>query len=178
MGDWVILLRKNFFSKRCLLWSKLIAIFCILGVPHRRRKSGKLRTSDARTYTYTKTREARTASPSSGAIAHFVRDPLVSFHSGKQRQNHCSAPTPQCTRIWVRAMIGLLKKPLSICQSGCRLKGNSKRTVIRWVRWRPRTRISALPRRRYQPVVKLRLRRRLLACMTISFSRLTPGIWT
>ena len=25
--------------------------------------------------------------------------------------------------------------------------------------------------------VKLLLRRRLLACMTISFSRLTPGIW-
>ena len=58
----------------------MIVIFSILGVPDRRRKSGKLRTSDARTYTYTKTPEAQTASLSSGAIAHFVRDPLVSFH--------------------------------------------------------------------------------------------------
>ena len=80
MGDWVILLRKNLFSKLYLLCSKLIAVFCILDVPHRRRKSGKLRTSDAPTYTYTKTPEARTASLSSRAIAHFVRDPLFSFH--------------------------------------------------------------------------------------------------
>ena len=73
---------------------KVDCYFLYSGRSSSEEKSGKLRTSDARTYTYTKTREARTASPSSGAIAHFVRDPLVSFHSGKQRQNHCSAPHP------------------------------------------------------------------------------------
>ena len=178
MGDWVILLRKNFFSKRCLLWSKLIAIFCILGVPHRRRKAESWE-QVMRVHTRTRKRERHGQLPPRLAP---LRTLFVTHLSVFTLENSAKIivlpPTPQCTRIWVRAMIGLLKKPLSICQSGCRLKGNSKRTVIRWVRWRPRTRISALPRRRYQPVVKLRLRRRLLACMTISFSRLTPGIWT
>ena len=35
----------------------------------------------------------------------------------KQCQSSCSGSL-LCTRIWVHAMIGLLKKPLSICQSG------------------------------------------------------------
>ena len=34
--------------------------------------------------------------------------------SAKQCQNPCSEPY-LCARIWVRAMIGLLKKPLWIC---------------------------------------------------------------
>ena len=50
-----------------------------------------------------------------------------------------------CTRIWVRAMIGLLKKPLSICQSRWKEIWNPL-PVIRWVRWGAKTRISALLR--------------------------------
>ena len=48
----------------------------------------------------------------------------------------------------VHAMIGLLKKPLSICQSDWR-KTRSVFPVILRVRWGPRTRITALLRRRY-----------------------------
>ena len=55
-----------------------------------------------------------------------------------------------CTRIWLRAMIGLLKKPLSICKSR-RKEIQDAIPVIGWVRWGPRTRISALLRRRYWP---------------------------
>ena len=50
-----------------------------------------------------------------------------------------------CTRIWVRAMIGLLKKPLSICQSRRKEIWNPL-PVIRWVRWGAKRRISALLR--------------------------------
>ena len=39
-----------------------------------------------------------------------------------------------CTRIWVRFMIGLLKKPLSICQSR-RKEIWIPLPEIRWVRW-------------------------------------------
>ena len=53
-----------------------------------------------------------------------------------------------CTRIWVRAMTGLLKKPLSFCESGWKDFRNV-RPITRWVRWGPRTRISALLLRRY-----------------------------
>ena len=38
-----------------------------------------------------------------------------------------------CTRIWIGAMIGLLKMPLSICQSGWREIRNTL-PVNRWVR--------------------------------------------
>ena len=41
-----------------------------------------------------------------------------------------------CTRIWVRAMIGLLKKPLSICQSRRKEIWNAL-PVILWVLWGP-----------------------------------------
>ena len=47
-------------------------------------------------------------------------------------------------------MIGLILKPLSICQWGWREIRNAL-PVIRWVRWGPRIRISALFRRRYLP---------------------------
>jgi len=55
-----------------------------------------------------------------------------------------------CTRTWLRAMIGLLKKPLWICKSR-RKEIQNAIPVIGWVRWGPRTRISALLRRRYWP---------------------------
>ena len=47
-------------------------------------------------------------------------------------------------------MIGLLKNPLSICQSGWKEIRNAL-PVIHWVRWEPRTRISAIVRRRLKP---------------------------
>ena len=56
-------------------------------------------------------------------------------------------PSPLCTRIWVRAVIGLFKMPLSICQSRWRDIRNAL-PVIRSVRWGPRTTILALLRRR------------------------------
>ena len=65
-----------------------------------------------------------------------------------------------CTRIWVRAMIGLLKQPLSFCQSGWKDFRNVL-PITRWVRWGLRTRISALLRRRFLTEVKLRQQRRL-----------------
>ena len=46
------------------------------------------------------------------------------------------------------SMIGPLKKALSICQSGWKEIRNTF-PVIRWIRWGPRTRISALLSRRY-----------------------------
>ena len=55
-----------------------------------------------------------------------------------------------CTRIWLRAMIGLLKKPLWICKSRWKEIQNAI-PVIGWVCWGPRTRISALLCRRYWP---------------------------
>ena len=55
-----------------------------------------------------------------------------------------------CTRIWVCAIIGLLKKPWSICQSGWRGIWNVF-LVICWVHWGPRTRILVLLLRRYYP---------------------------
>ena len=59
-----------------------------------------------------------------------------------------------CTRIWLRAMIGLLKKPLSICKSR-RKEIQDAIPVIGWVRWGARTTQTLLTQ------VKLRLRRRL-----------------
>ena len=51
--------------------------------------------------------------------------------------------------IWVSTMMtGLLKQPLSICQSRWNEIGNAF-SVIHWVLWGPRTMISALLRRRY-----------------------------
>ena len=47
------------------------------------------------------------------------------------------------TGIWVREMIGILKMPLSINQSGWKEIRNAF-PVIRWVRWEARTRILAL----------------------------------
>ena len=47
-----------------------------------------------------------------------------------------------CTRIWVRAMIGLLKTSLPICQSRWKEIQNAL-LVIRWVHWESRTRISS-----------------------------------
>ena len=47
------------------------------------------------------------------------------------------------TRIWVCAMIGLFKKPVSICQTGWREIWNSF-PVMKLTPWGPRTRISAL----------------------------------
>ena len=47
-------------------------------------------------------------------------------------------------------MIGLLKKRLSICQSGWKEIRNTL-PAIRWIRWGPRTRILALVRRCYLP---------------------------
>ena len=67
--------------------------------------------------------------------------------STKKRRNPCSGPH-LCTRIWVRAMIGLLKVPLSICQSGWKETGNAL-LAKRLFRCGPRTRISALFRRHY-----------------------------
>ena len=64
------------------------------------------------------------------------------------------------TRIWVGAMIGLLKKTWSICQSGWKEIQNAL-PVIRWVRWGPRTVIWGLLRRYLPTKVKLRLWRRL-----------------
>ena len=50
-----------------------------------------------------------------------------------------------CTRIWLYAMIGLLKDLLSICQSGWKEIWNVFLVpVICWVCWGPRTRISVL----------------------------------
>ena len=65
----------------------------------------------------------------------------------KQRRNPCCG-SPVCIRIWVGFMIGLLKRPLSICQPGWKEIRNAL-LVIRWVRWEFRTRISSLLRRRY-----------------------------
>ena len=48
-----------------------------------------------------------------------------------------------CSRIWVCTMIGLLKKPLLICQSDWTEIWNAF-LVIHLVRWGPRTTISAL----------------------------------
>ena len=62
------------------------------------------------------------------------------------------------TRIWARAMIGLLKKPLSICQSGWKDFRNVL-PVIRWVHSGPRTRITAS--QTLLTETKLRQRRRL-----------------
>ena len=58
--------------------------------------------------------------------------------SAKQHRKSCSGPQLYI-RIWVRAMIGLLKKPLSICQSGWKEIRNAF-PVILWVRWEPRKR--------------------------------------
>ena len=59
-----------------------------------------------------------------------------------------------CTRIWVRAMIGLLKKNhcrfTIIYQSGWSEIRNVFPVICR-VRWWPGTRISVLLRKRYQP---------------------------
>ena len=70
--------------------------------------------------------------------------------SAKQCWNPCSGSPPVHLTIWVHTMIGLLKKPLSICQSGW--KGNwNTLLVICWVCRRPRTRILVLLSRHYQP---------------------------
>ena len=53
-----------------------------------------------------------------------------------------------------------VKKAMSICQSGWRKILNAF-PVIRWVRWGPRTRSSALFRRRSKTGLRLRLRHRL-----------------
>ena len=53
-----------------------------------------------------------------------------------------------CTRIRVRTTIGLSKRPLTICQSGWK-EIQDPLSVIRWVRWWPRTTISALLCRRH-----------------------------
>ena len=71
--------------------------------------------------------------------------------STKQHQHPCSGPPYHLrTRIWVRAVIGLLKKLWSICQSGWREIWNAF-LVIHWfiVHWEPRTRIWALLHRHY-----------------------------
>ena len=58
--------------------------------------------------------------------------------SAKHHRNPCFEPPPVYQDL-VRVMIGLLKRPLSICQSGWKEIRNAL-PVIRWVRWVPRTR--------------------------------------
>ena len=58
--------------------------------------------------------------------------PQTKLNSAKQRKIIVLG-THLCTRIWVRAMIGLLKKPLLICQSGWREIRN-RLPAICWVR--------------------------------------------
>ena len=53
--------------------------------------------------------------------------------SARQHRNPNDLGAYLCTRIWVSAMIGLLKKPWSICQSAWREIQNAF-PVIRWVR--------------------------------------------
>ena len=67
--------------------------------------------------------------------------------SAKHHRKPCFEPPPVYQDL-VRVMIGLLKRPLSICQSGWKEIQNAL-PVIRWVRWVSRRRISALLRRRY-----------------------------
>ena len=75
--------------------------------------------------------------------------------SAKQHRNPCSSPH-LCTRIWVRAMIGLLKKP--IVDLSIRLKGNSGNSLSPLVQNKDLDAASQT----LLTEVKLRLRRRLL----------------
>ena len=61
---------------------------------------------------------------------------------------------------WLCVKFGPLKKAMSICQSGWRKILNAF-PVIRWVLWGPRTRSSALFRRRSKTELRLRLQHRL-----------------
>ena len=96
------------------------------------------------------------AKPELNLGQHFIDGRIVNVNtvvSLRHRRNSilvksvCETPLGLhlCTRIWVRAMIGLLKKPLSICQSRRKEIWNPL-PVIRWVRWGAKTRISALLR--------------------------------
>ena len=110
-------------------------------------------------------------------------DVIISLrtHSSKFVDTECVWPVPQTklnvwcksvcepapqpfTAIWLRAMAGLLKKPLLICRSVWREIINIL-PLIHWVRWGPRTRIAALLRRPLA-AVRLRLRGRLNVMLT------------
>ena len=65
-----------------------------------------------------------------------------------------------CTRIWVRAMIGVLKMPLLICQSGWREMRNVF-PVVHWVRWGARNKDIGAASQTLLTDVKLRLQRSL-----------------
>ena len=72
----------------------------------------------------------------------------------------CATDQLNSTRIWVRAMIGVLKMPLLICQSGWREMRNVF-PVVHWVRWGARNKDIGAASQTLLTDVKLRLQRSL-----------------
>ena len=88
--------------------------------------------------------------------------------SAKQRRNPSSGPPPVCTRIWVHAMIGPLKEPLSIRQSGWKEIRNVL-PVIRCVSWAAQNKDMGAAPQTLLTGVKWRMQRRPSRLFTVLY---------